>query len=113
MTVQELLARFPEIPPGLRQEPFLGELAEAFDEQLRVAIAASSCSGQHYTPENLLYNALVMPMDILGIGLSTQEKTLRELRGHLEEFRADPDAWLAKVVPPSAPLTPGGCAADS
>jgi hypothetical protein len=37
MTVDEFLARFPEVPPDLRDEPVLGEYVRAFGLVLRVA----------------------------------------------------------------------------
>ena len=37
MTVDEFLARFPEVPPDLRDEPVLGEYVRAFGLLLRVA----------------------------------------------------------------------------
>ena len=37
MTVDELLARFPEVPGDLRDEPVLSEYSQAFGPLLRVA----------------------------------------------------------------------------
>ena len=47
MTVQELVARFPEIPQDLQGEPLLAQYAVAFGDQLRVARNPGACSAQH------------------------------------------------------------------
>ncbi len=47
MTVQELVARFPEIPQDLQEEPLLAQYAVAFGDQLRVARNPGACSAQH------------------------------------------------------------------
>ena len=44
MSVDELFARFPEIPADLRDEPVLAELAAACGELLAVAQRPSNCS---------------------------------------------------------------------
>ena len=43
MTVDEFLARFPEVPPDLRDEPVLGEYVRAFGLLLRVAQKPTPC----------------------------------------------------------------------
>ena len=45
MTVDEFLARFPEVPPDLRDEPVLGEYVHAFGLLLRVAQKPSRIRG--------------------------------------------------------------------
>ncbi len=45
MTVDELLARFPEVPRDLRDEPILAEYVKAFGTLLRVAQKPSPCVG--------------------------------------------------------------------
>src|SRR5881396_990027 len=46
MTVDELFARFPEVPRDLRDEPVLAEFVRAFGAQLRVAQKPSPCVAQ-------------------------------------------------------------------
>src|SRR4029077_17138802 len=45
MTVDELLAHFPEVPRDLRDEPILAEYVKAFGPLLRVAQKPSPCMG--------------------------------------------------------------------
>lgn len=98
MTVQELVARFPEIPVGLRGEPLLEELADALDGLLRVARSPSPCATEHDAP-NHYYLKLVGPMAIHGYGLSTREAVLAELQGLLDRRRADPDGFARTLLP--------------
>ena len=44
MTVQELVARFPEIPKDLHEEPMLSRFAEVFGELLREARSPGACA---------------------------------------------------------------------
>ena len=46
MTVDELLARFPDVLRDLRDEPVLAEYAAAFGPLLRLATKPSPCMGQ-------------------------------------------------------------------
>lgn len=98
MTVQELAARFPEIPADLHAEPLLAEFAEAFDGQLRVAQKPSACSTGH-DAGNHFYLKLVGPMDIYRYGLYTRERVLEELRKLLAGYRADPDGFVGGLLP--------------
>ena len=43
MTVDEFLARFPEVPRDLRDEPILAEYVTAFGHLLRLAQKPSAC----------------------------------------------------------------------
>ena len=47
MTVDELIARFPEIPPDLYGEPALAQLAAGCGDLLRVAQKPSNCAVQY------------------------------------------------------------------
>jgi len=98
MTVDELVARFPEIPPDLYQEPVLAELAEACDPLLRIARKPSNCSVQH-DPANQYYLTLIGPIGIYGWGLLKREKLLGELQELLDRQRADPSGFAASLLP--------------
>jgi hypothetical protein len=99
MTVQELIARFPEIPTDLHQEPLLAEFAKAFGEQLEIARNPGACSAQ-YDAGNHYYLKLVGPMRIYMYGLSTREKVLKQLQELLDQCRADAPGFIAGLVPP-------------
>ena len=98
MTVQELVARFPEIPEDLRGEPLLSRFAGVFDDLLGVARNPSACATQHDTA-NHSYLKLIGPMSIYGYGLSTREKVLAELQGLLDRHEADPHGFAASLLP--------------
>jgi hypothetical protein len=100
MTVQELAARFPEIPPDLIGEPLLAQFAETFEELLRVAQKPSACSAQHgLDAGNHYYLKLVGPMDIYRYGLSSREKVLGQIRDLLDQYQADPGGFAASLLP--------------
>ena len=109
MTIEELVSLFPEVPAVLRRDPFLEGFAQTFDEPLRQAARPSNCAGSTYAPGNLIYLKLIMPMDILNIGLGRPERVVAELTGHLQAYQADPAAWMAEVVPVGTPARPAGC----
>ncbi len=109
MTVEELISRFPEVPPVLRREPFLERFAATFDEPLRRAARPSNCAGSEYAPENLLYVKLIIPMDILNVFPLKPDKVIAELEGHVAAYAADADGWMADVVPSGTREKPGGC----
>ena len=98
MTVKELLARFPEIPPGLRDEPVLARFAEAFDGLLRSARNPSPCATRH-DAANHYYLKLIGPLAIHGYGLSTREQLLAELQELLDRGQADPDGFAQSLLP--------------
>jgi hypothetical protein len=75
MTVQELVALFPEIPQDLHGEPLLAQYAEAFKDQLRVARNPGACSAQH-DPANQYYLKLIGPIRLYWYGLSNRERVL-------------------------------------
>ena len=98
MTVQELIARFPEIPKDLHEEPLLAEFAKAFGEQLRIARNPSACA-REYDAGNHYYLKLVGPMRIFMYGLSTKPKVLKQLQELLDQYHADPTGFIASLVP--------------
>ena len=98
MTVQELVARFPEIPEDLHQKFLLVEFAEAFDEQLLVARNPGACSDQ-FDASNHYYLKLIGPMRVYMYGLSTQEKVLGEIKDLLDCYKADPDGFAERLLP--------------
>lgn len=98
MTVQELIARFPEIPKDLHQEPLLAEFAQAFGEQLRIARNPSACA-REYDAGNHYYLKLVGPMRLYMYRLSTREKVLKQLQEMLDRYRADPAGFLKGLLP--------------
>src|SRR3989449_8327493 len=65
MTVDELFARFPEVPRDLRDEPVLAEFVRAFGSQLRVAQKPSPCVAQAGAgdAEHHFYTRLVNDLD--------------------------------------------------
>lgn len=97
MSVDELLARFPEIPKDLRDEPLLAEFAASFAELLRAATRPSNCSTSH-DAANRYYLKLVGPTTIYGYGLATRESLLRDLGELLERQRADPEGFAESLL---------------
>ena len=47
MTVQQLVARFPEIPSDFHEEPILSRFAKVFGDLLQVARNPSACAIHH------------------------------------------------------------------
>ena len=98
MRVSELIARFPEIPADLHQEPVLAELAEACGPLLAVARKPSACATQ-YDAANQYYLALITPIGIYGYGLAKREKLLQQLQDLVDRQRADPAGFAASLLP--------------
>ena len=98
MTVQELVARFPEIPADLHDDPVLERFASTIDDLLRVAVKPSPCSTQHDAP-NHYYLKLIGPLSIYGYGLSSRDKVIIELQALLDRFAADPAGFAATLLP--------------
>jgi hypothetical protein len=109
MRVEELIARFPEIPEVLRNDPVLETYADVFDGLLGKAIPPSACQGSEQTAGNAIYMKLIAPMKILGYGLSTPEKTAAKLEGLMKEHEEDAQKFLNEMIPPDVSPTPGGC----
>jgi hypothetical protein len=98
MTVDELIARFPEIPPDLSGEPTLAQLAACCGDLLQVAQKPSNCSVQ-YDAGNHYYLKLVGPLAIYGYGLAKREKVVQQLQDLVDRQQADPGAFAASLLP--------------
>ena len=111
MTVDEFLARFPEVPGNLRQEPILAQYVDAFGPQLRVAQKPTPCMGQGGDAPHVFYTKLVNDLAIYGIGLAKRDRTLTRLQATLEQYRKEPATFACSLVPSRAPGAPRpGCA---
>ena len=111
MTVDELLARFPEVPRDLRDEPLLAEYVNAFGHLLRIAQKPSPCMRDGGDAQHVLYTRLLNDLAIYGIGLAKRDRTLARLQATLEEYKKQPATFACTLVPRRAPGTPpAGCA---
>ena len=111
MSVDEFLARFPELPRDLRDEPILAEYVKAFGPLLRVAQKPSPCMGNAGgDAEHMFYTRLVNDLAIYAIGLAKRDRTLARLRATLDEHRRQPATFACTLVPRRAPGEPrAGC----
>lgn len=110
MTVGDLLARFPEVPADLRDEPVLTDYVNAFGPLLRVAQKPSPCMGTGGDAQHVFYTRLVNDLAIYGIGLSKRDRTLARLQATLDEYRKQPATFGCTLVPRRAPGAPrAGC----
>ena len=98
MTVDELLAQFPEIPKDLRSEPLLIEYANAFGNLLDVARKPSACVKDR-DAEHVFYMKLVADLEIYGLGLAKRDKTLARLQDILEQYKKNPATFGCSLVP--------------
>jgi hypothetical protein len=112
MTVDEFLARFPEVPRDLRDEPVLGEYVGAFGPLLRVAQKPSPCVARDGgDAPHVFYTRLVNDLAIYGIGLARRERTLERLAKILEEYRHQTATFGCMLVPRRPRGAPArGCA---
>jgi len=113
MTVDAFLARFPEVPRDLRDEPVIAEYVRAFGTQLEVAQKPSPCMARADggEVEHHFYTRLVNDLAIYGVGLARRERTLQRLERLLAEYRAQPATFACTLVPRKAPGAPRtGCA---
>jgi len=111
MTVDELLARFPEVPRELRDEPVLTEYVTALGPLLRMAHKPSACMRDSKDHPHLFYVRLVNDLAIYGIGLARRDRTLARLRATLEEYRKQPATFGCSLILRQEPGTPrSGCA---
>lgn len=101
MKVDELFARFPEIPVDLRDEPVLAELAAACGDLLAVAQRPSNCSTGH-DAGNHFYLKLIGPISFYGYGLATRERVVEDLQTLLAQRHADPEGFAASLLPADA-----------
>lgn len=97
MDVVELVARFPEIPADLHEEPLLARFAAELGALLQSAVKPSPCA-QHHEAGNRYYLKLIGPLAVYGYGLSTREQVLAQLDGFVEQHSADPDAFVAGLL---------------
>lgn len=108
MTVDRFLARFPEVPRDLRDEPILAEFVRAFGPQLEVAEKPSPCvarDGGGDAPHHF-YTRLLNDLAIYGVGLAKRDRTLQRLERLLAEYRAQPATFACTLVPRKAPGAP-------
>lgn len=112
MTVDELLARFPEIPHDLRDEPILAGYVNAFGHLLRIAQKPSPCMMRDGgDAPHVFYVKLVNDLAIYGAGLAKRDRTLKRLQATLDGFKKQPATFACTLVPRRAPGTPrSGCA---
>ena len=111
MSADELLARFPEVPPDLRDEPVLQQYADAFGPLLRVAQKPTPCMRDGGDAEHAFYLRLVNDLAIYGVGLARRDRTLGRLSALLEQYRKQPATFACTLVPRKAPGAPrAGCA---
>ena len=110
MTVGEFLARFPEAPRDLRDEPILNDYVKAFGPLLRVAEKPSPCIGSGGDAQHVFYTRLVNDLAIYGIGLAKRDRTLARLQATLDQYRQQPATFACTLVPRRAPGAPRvGC----
>jgi len=110
MTVEEFLARFPEVPRDLAPEPVLGEYVRAFGPQLRVSAKPSPCMRDGGDAEHVFYTRLVNDLAIYGVGLARRERTLARLQATLDAYRKQPATFACTLVPQkSRGAPPAGC----
>ena len=110
MSVDELLALFPEVPRDLRDEPVLAEYVKAFGPLLRVAEKPSPCMGSGGDAEHQFYTHLVNDLAIYGIGLAKRDRTLARLQATLDRYGEQPATFACTLVPRRAPGAPrAGC----
>jgi hypothetical protein len=111
MSTDELLARFPEVPGDLRDEPILTEYARVFGPLLRLAQKPTPCMGTGGDAPHAFYTRLVNDLAIYGIGLAKRDRTLARLEATLAQYRKQPATFACTLVPRRAPGTPrAGCA---
>jgi hypothetical protein len=110
MSVDELLARFPEVPRDLRDEPALTDYVKAFGPLLRVAQKPTPCMGSGGDAPHVFYTRLVNDLAIYAIGLAKRDRTLARLQATLDQHRQQPATFACTLVPRRAPGEPrAGC----
>lgn len=111
MSVDEFLARFPEVPHDLKDEPVLAQYVDAFGVQLREARKPTPCMGtEGGDAGHRFYAALVNDLAIYGIGLARRDRTLARLSKRLEDYRKQPATYACTLVPSRSPEAPRtGC----
>jgi hypothetical protein len=111
MTADEFLARFPEAPRDLAQEPVLQEYVLAFGPLLRLARKPTPCMRDGGDHPHTFYTRLVNDLAIYGMGLARRDRTLARLRATLDEYRRQPATFACTLVPRRPRGAPrSGCA---
>lgn len=111
MPVDEFLARFPEVPGNLREEPVLAEYVKAFGPLLRVAQKPSPCIRDGGDHPHIFYLRLLNDLAIYGTGLAKRDRTLARLGATLEQYRKQPATFACTLIPPKQRGAPrSGCA---
>ena len=111
MSVDELLARFPEVPRDLRDEPILQEYTRAFGPMLRLAEKPTPCMRDGADAQHVFYLRLVNDLAIYGSGLAKRDRTRARHTALLALYRKQPATFAGTRVPRRAPGTPrAGCA---
>lgn len=101
MSVDEFLARFPEVPRDLAAEPVLADYVRAFGVLLRCAKKPSPCMGRDGgDAEHQFYTKLVNDLAIYGLGLARRERTLARLGATLDAYRKAPATFACTLIPP-------------
>ena len=110
MTVDEFLARFPEVPRDLASDPVFADYVQAFGPLLRCAKKPTPCMGKDGgDAEHQFYVKLINDLAIYGMGLSRRERTLARLAATLDAWRKTP-TFACSLVPARAPGAPRtGC----
>jgi hypothetical protein len=103
MTVDELLARFPEVPHDLKDEPTLARYVAAFGPLLRLARKPSPCVGGGGDMEHVFYTRLLNDLAIYGLGLARRDRTLARLQATLDQRATQPATFACTLVPGKAP----------
>ena len=108
MTADAFLARFPEVPHDLRDEPVFLEFICAFGPQLEVAQKPSPCvaKADGGDAEHHFYTRLVNDLAIYGVGLAKRDRTLQRLERLLVDYRKQPATFACTLVPRKAPGAP-------
>jgi len=110
LTVEELLARFPEIPSDMRSEPVLAEYVDAFGPLLRMAQKPTPCMRDGGDAPHVFYTRLINDLAIYGVGLARRDRTLARLRATLDQYHAHPATYACALIPRRAPdAPPSGC----
>jgi len=110
MTVEEFLARFPEVPRDLRDEAILTEYVMVFGPLLRLAQKPTPCMRDGGDAQHVFYVRLINDLAIYGIGLAKRDRTLARLSATLNQYRAQPATFACTLVPQRASGAPrSGC----
>src|SRR5260370_34790482 len=106
MTVDELLARCPEVPRDLRDESILAEYVKAFGPLLRVAQKPSPCVGSGGDAQHVFYTRLVNDLAIYAIGFAKRDPTPLAPPATAAPDRSPPPAVPRPPRPPPPPCAP-------